>query len=171
MILIRIKAVASVQQPFSCMNVAYALSYATVRGGKKSSVETYYAPNARILAVDDNMINLQVIVGLLQPHKIKVDTADGGRECLRMVKKHQYDLILMDHLMPDVDGIQALHTIRAEEGNPNQSTPIIALTANALEGMEQMYLSEGFDGYLSKPIATEQLEALLKQYLLKAKQE
>ena len=101
------------------MNVADALGYTTVRGNNKNSVETYYAPNARILAVDDNMINLQVIVGLLQPHKIKIDTADGGRECLRMVKKHKYDLILMDHIMPDIENLNrciALGTEAAKKG-------------------------------------------------------
>ena len=156
---------ASVQQPFSCMNVADALSYATVRGGKKSSVETYYAPNARILAVDDNMINLQVIVGLLQPHKIKVDTADGGRECLRMVKKHQYDLILMDHVMPEMGGIETLRAIRNMDSEHYKKVPVVAVTATAMNGIREMFEAAGFQAYIPKPIDIKQLEEVVLRFV------
>jgi len=156
---------ASVQQPFSCMNVADALSYAAVRGGGKNAVETYYAPNARILAVDDNMINLQVIVGLLQPHKIKVDTADGGRECLRMVKKHQYDLILMDHVMPEMGGIETLRAIRNMEGDHYKNVPVVAVTATAMNGIREMFEAAGFQAYIPKPIDIKQLEEVVLRFV------
>jgi len=156
---------ASVQQPFSCMNVADALSYTTVRGSSRGSVETYYAPNARILAVDDNMINLQVIVGLLQPHKIKVDTADGGRECLRMVKKHQYDLILMDHVMPEMGGIETLRAIRNMEGEQYKNVPVVAVTATAMNGIREMFEAAGFQAYIPKPIDIKQLEEVVLRFV------
>lgn len=156
---------ASVQQPFSCMNVADALGYTTVRGNNKNSVETYYAPNARILAVDDNMINLQVIVGLLQPHKIKIDTADGGRECLRMVKKHKYDLILMDHVMPEMGGIETLRAIRSMDGEQYKNVPVVAVTATAMNGIREMFEAAGFQAYIPKPIDIKQLEEVVLRFV------
>jgi len=156
---------ASVQQPFSCMNVADALSYTAVRNSRRSAVETYYAPTARVLAVDDNMINLQVIVGLLQPHKIKVDTADSGRECLRMIKKNQYDLVLMDHVMPEMGGIETLRAIRALEGSYYQNVPVIAVTATAMNGIREMFEAAGFQAYIPKPIDIKQLEDIVLRFI------
>lgn len=156
---------ASVQQPFSCMNVADALSYATVRNSRRSVIETYYAPTARVLAVDDNMINLQVIVGLMQPHKIKVDTADSGRECLRMIQKNQYDLILMDHVMPEMGGIETLRAIRAMEGSYYQNVPVIAVTATAMNGIREMFEAAGFQAYIPKPIDIKQLEDVALRFI------
>ena len=156
---------ASIQQPFSCMNVADALSYTTVRNSNRSAVETYYAPTARVLAVDDNMINLQVIVGLLQPHKIKVDTADSGRECLRMIKKNRYDLVLMDHVMPEMGGIETLRAIRALEGSYYQNVPVVAVTATAMNGIREMFEAAGFQSYIPKPIDIKQLEDVVLRFI------
>ena len=126
-----------------------------------------YLPDAKILAVDDNKMNLTVVKALLKRSQIHVDVAASGMECIEMTKKEPYDLILMDHMMPGIDGIQAMHMICEDESNPNRNTPMIALTANAIDGMEQMYLSEGFSGYLSKPIAVDSLERLLGEFLVK----
>lgn len=126
-----------------------------------------YLPDSKILAVDDNKMNLTVLKALLKRSQMQVDTATGGMECIDMAKQEKYDLILMDHMMPGVDGIQAMHMIREDKENPNRTTPMIVLTANALDGMEQMYLAEGFSGYLSKPIVAEQLEAMLGEFLVK----
>ena len=126
-----------------------------------------YLPDSKILAVDDNKMNLTVLKALLKRSQMQVDVAAGGMECIDMTKQETYDLILMDHMMPGVDGIQAMHTIREDEANPNRNTPIVVLTANAIDGMEQMYLTEGFAGYLSKPIVAEQLEAMLGEFLVK----
>ena len=112
-------------------------------------------------------MNLTVLKALLKRSQMQVDVAAGGMECIDMTKQETYDLILMDHMMPGVDGIQAMHTIREDEANPNRNTPIVVLTANAIDGMEQMYLTEGFAGYLSKPIVAEQLEAMLGEFLVK----
>jgi len=126
-----------------------------------------YFPNVKVLAVDDNKMNLTVLRALLKRSRMQVDIATSGMECIDMTKKETYDLILMDHMMPGIDGIQAMHLIQADEENPNQCTPMIALTANALDGMEQMYLAEGFAGYLSKPIAVDALESMLGELLVK----
>ena len=122
-------------------------------------------PNARILAVDDNKMNLTVLTALLKRSEMQVEVAYGGAECIELAEKTKYDLILMDHMMPDVDGIQALHAIKENQENPNYNTPIVVLTANAVAGTEDMYLSEGFSGYLTKPIAVDQLEAALRKHL------
>lgn len=118
-------------------------------------------PNAKILAVDDNKMNLAVLTALLKRSKIQVETAAGGIESIEKTKAVKYDLILMDHMMPDLDGIRAFHAIREDKENPNCETPVVVLTANAVDGMEEKYLAEGFTGYLSKPIAIDKLEQLL----------
>lgn len=161
----RKEEMASVQQPFSCMNVADALSHTTIRNNNKNVVETYYAPTAKVLAVDDNVINLQVIVGLLQPHKIKVDTADGGRECLRLVQKNQYDLILMDHVMPEMGGIETLRAIRNLDGSYYKNVPVVAVTATAMNGIREMFEAAGFQSYIPKPIDIKQLEDVVLRFI------
>lgn len=124
-----------------------------------------FAPNSHILVVDDNKMNIKVFCGLLKESQIQIDTCTSGFEMLDLVKLHQYDLIFLDHMMPNMDGIQTLHKARNMEKNLNQKTPVIALTANAIEGAKENYLAEGFDNYLSKPIRWEELESILKAYL------
>lgn len=125
----------------------------------------FTAPQARILFVDDNIMNLSVAKGLLKKTKIQIDTADSGMGCLELTRKNHYDLIFMDHLMPEMDGVETLHRLRREEGNLNQYTHVIALTANAIKGSEEYYLSEGFHAYLTKPIEGERLEEVLFRML------
>ena len=122
------------------------------------------APEALVLAVDDNAMNLAVVKALLKRTGIQVETVPGGRECLEICGKKKYDLILMDHMMPDLDGIETLHILRKEEG-PNRDTKMLVLTANAIAGMEEQYKKEGFAGYLTKPLVGEELEAMLGMHL------
>lgn len=132
----------------------------------KSEEKGFYVnPNARILVVDDNKINIAVIVGLLKRSQVMVDTAPGGMECFELTKENKYDLILMDHMMPQPDGIATLHMIREDKDNLNANTKIIVLTANAIAGVEKTYIKEGFDGYLSKPVEVDRLEETLEKYL------
>ena len=127
--------------------------------------ESFQAPDAKILVVDDTRMNLEVCKGLLKKTRIQVDTADSGIECLNMIMKKEYHIIFLDHKMPNMDGVQCLERMREMENNPNANTKVIALTANAVSGAREFYLSHGFDDYLSKPIQGEKLEQLLCQYL------
>ena len=127
--------------------------------------EHFYAPDAKVLAVDDNKMNLKVIQALMKRSGVQLDLANGGEECLQMTKVKKYDLILMDHMMPEPDGIQTLHMLRDDNSNINCNTQVIVLTANAIEGMREEYLQEGFEDYLSKPVQVDKLESVLSKYL------
>lgn len=132
---------------------------------------TLYAPKVRILAVDDTKMNLFVVKALLKRTAIQLDLASGGNECLELCRENTYDLILMDHMMPEPDGIETLHLLREEEGGLNQKTKVVVLTANAISGVREKYIEEGFDDYLSKPLLGEDLENMLKNHLPKEKLE
>lgn len=129
--------------------------------------EKFIAPLAKILVVDDNAMNLTVAQDLLRKTKLQIDVASSGGECLEMLKRKEYHLICMDHMMPVMDGVQTLHAIRELEDNPSRNIPVIALTANAVVGAKEFYLKEGFEDYLSKPIEPDKLEDILIQYLPK----
>ncbi len=131
---------------------------------EKKLKKAFYVENVKVLAVDDNRMNLAVLSGLLKKYGIVPDTARGGEECFELCKANKYDLILMDHMMPSPDGIETMHKIRNE--NPlNKETSIVVLTANAVSGAKQKYLDEGFDDYLSKPVETNFLEQVLLKHL------
>lgn len=118
-----------------------------------------------ILAADDNKNNLMVLEHLLKRTNAIVETVAGGKAAIEACINKKYDIILLDHMMPDIDGIAALHQIKKAQNGKNNNTCIIALTANAGNGAEQMYLSEGFDGYLPKPVNPEKLEQMLFSFL------
>ncbi len=132
---------------------------------RKYYKRSFEAPRARILIVDDNDANLMVEAKLLRDTKVQTETAGSGAECLQKTLKNRYDVILMDHLMPEMDGVVCLHEIRAQAGGLNQETPVIILTANAGSENQKLYKREGFDGYLTKPITGGQLEAELLRHL------
>lgn len=138
--------------------------YAYSREKHKKYRTTFVAPNARILVVDDNAMNISVVEGLLKSTQIKVDKAFGGLEALDLCAENFYDLILMDHMMPNIDGIETLHRLKDSDG-PNQDTPVIVLTANAVSGAKEMYEEEGFIDYMSKPIQGKPLEEKILEYL------
>lgn len=127
--------------------------------------EQFTAPEVRILAVDDNVMNLDLFCRILKDTQIVIDTAGNGEEALKLIKANFYHIIFMDHMMPVMDGIKALKIIREQELCPH--TPIIALTANAVAGEKQMYLKAGFDDYLSKPIISRLLKQMICSYLPK----
>lgn len=128
------------------------------------------APDAKVLIVDDNGMNLKVATGLLKPYKMQLFTAESGYQAIEMVKNETYDLILMDHMMPGMDGVETVHKIRALSGDYFQNIPIIALTANAVNGAREMFLRESFQDFASKPIEIKTLERVLKKWLPKSKQ-
>ena len=139
---------------------------------RKQSTEYEYnaafiAPDAEILVVDDNIVNLKVFVSLLRQTKVHVDVADSGKACLNMIADKHYDLIFLDHMMPEMDGIEVLYRMKSQKNHKNVNTPVVALTANAITGATEMYLREGFDAFLSKPINPEKLEQLVLNLLPK----
>lgn len=127
--------------------------------------ESFRAPTARILVVDDTKINLTVAINLLRETQMHIDTAESGAAAVTLAESDVYDIILMDQRMPEMDGTEALRRIRANKDCPNQQTPIICLTADAVIGARERYLSEGFTDYLTKPIDSWALEAMLVRYL------
>jgi signal transduction histidine kinase/CheY-like chemotaxis protein len=135
--------------------------------GKKSPGyrERFHAENARILVVDDTRTNLTVIEGLLKQTRIRIDTATSGVEALDLVRNNRYNIIFLDHRMPEMDGIQTFHAMEEMEDNPNRDTPVIALTANAISGSREMYVREGFTNYMSKPVDPAKLEDMILEYL------
>ena len=132
---------------------------------EKKYQESFTAPDAHVLVVDNNAMNLKVVQSLLKQTQVQIDTAEDGAGCLEKCARNHYDLILMDHLMPNMDGIEAFHRLRADKQGINYKTPVIILTANAVAGMKQKYMEEGFNGFLSKPVQGPLLEKTLKQYL------
>ncbi len=123
------------------------------------------APEAKILVVDDNAVNRKVLRNLLKETQIQVTEAAGGAECLHLVQESHYDLIFLDHMMPEMDGVETLHRIKALSTFPCEDTPIVVLTANAVSGAKEAYLSEGFDDFLSKPIMPDKLETMIQTML------
>ena len=124
---------------------------------------SFLAPDAKILVVDDVTMNLKVVEGLLKATKIQIDTAVSGSECLECVKTTPYQMIFLDHMMPEMDGLETLEHMKNLADNPNAQTPVIMLTANAIVGAKEEYIEAGFTDYLSKPIReTELLEMILK---------
>ena len=136
-----------------------------VRGEISVSTEQFYAPDAKILVVDDNEMNLKVFSGLLKNHGMQIDTAMSGKECLARIEKNAYHMIFMDHLMPEMDGVETLRQIRELKTNRSKDAVIIILTANAVSGAREMFLEEGFADYLSKPIIAVNLEKMIQKYL------
>ena len=127
--------------------------------------QSFEAPEAKILVVDDNSTNLLVVTKLLKDTKVKVTTADSGKKALELTLTDKYDVILMDHLMPEMDGIECLHAIKEQAGGLCKSTPVVALTANAGSDSQALYRREGFDEYLVKPIDHENLETVIQNLL------
>ena len=143
----------------------YAESYNKARS-REDYHQQFIAPDAKVLVVDDVPMNLKVFVNLLKKTRIQIDTADSGFKAINMVKKVRYDLIFLDHRMPEMDGVETLHAMqKLKDANLSRNQPVIALTANAVSGAREMYFKEGFDNYLSKPIDPGKLEQVILHYL------
>ena len=132
---------------------------------QKVQEESFVAPDAEILVVDDNDMNLFVVENLLKKTKIRVDRCMSGQECLEKIAQRRYDVIFLDHMMPGMDGIETMERAKALEDSKCKGVPIIALTANAISGVREMFLSKGFTDYLSKPVDSKALERMLQTYL------
>ncbi len=157
-------------KPFYSLSVASVLnneSIITNLNERRDSSIRFVAPKARILVVDDNIINLKVAVGLMRPYHMQVLTADSGQAAISMLRSKDFHLVFMDHMMPEMDGVEATKAIRAMEGDYYKKLPIIALTANAVNGARDMFLSSGFNDFMPKPIEMSSLDRMLKTWLPK----
>lgn len=134
-------------------------------GAEHEYHHSFEAPEAKILAVDDLPVNLLVIANLLKETRIKIDTAGSGRECLDKCSQQKYDLILMDHMMPEMDGVLTFEKLHGDKSSPNFETPVIMLTANTLAGMREQYMDVGFADYVSKPVRGAKLEEAIRRNL------
>ncbi|MDR2075435.1 MAG: response regulator [Desulfovibrio sp.] len=141
------------------------LAAVSVSGGAERSA-TFTAPEAEVLVADDFRSNLVVAENLLAPYGMRVTTCMNGREALKLARERSFDLILMDHMMPEMDGLEATRAIRA----CRREMPVIAVTANAVSGMSEMFLENGFNDFLAKPIETAKLDAVLKKWIPPEKQ-
>ena len=141
-----------------------AYSYSKASSDKKQQFE---APDAKVLLVDDNRVNLKVALALFKPYKMQIDTAADGKIAVRMSKEKTYDLILMDNFMPEMNGMDATRAIRGDAENPNQKVPIVALTADVVMGMKEKMLEAGMDDLLSKPIDLAAADKIFRKYLEK----
>jgi signal transduction histidine kinase/CheY-like chemotaxis protein len=140
------------------LNAAFAAPRPVV--GEKTGA-LFTAPGARVLVVDDISANLEVAAGLLSPYRMRVEVSTSGTQAVASAKERAYDIIFMDHMMPGMDGIEAASAIRAF----NKTVPIIALTANAVSGMKELFLEKGFNDFLSKPIEIAKLDALVAKWI------
>ncbi|MDE7045535.1 MAG: response regulator, partial [Acetatifactor sp.] len=160
------KNVMAVQKPLHIMDLARILAHEDLHGEEDVSGDDFefIAPDAEILVVDDNVPNLMVAEGILAPLKMKIDKASGGMQAIEMVEKKHYDLIFMDHMMPELDGIETTRIIRRFHEDYD-NVPIIALTANVMEETKAMFLVEGMNDFVAKPIELKVIVAKIKQWL------
>ena len=158
---ISIDSVIGIGSTFSLIMTQKRLGKTTIGEQKEISKTTakpqvahssYCAPDAKVLVVDDNNVNLIVVTGLLKPTRAQVTTCESGAACLEMIKKNRYDIIFLDQLMPDMDGIETLQKAKTLPGNLNRYTPFIALTANSGPGLKERFIQDGFTDYVPKPI-------------------
>lgn len=152
-----------IRKPFFCFPVVGILNSADGVGGSGSDV--IYLPTTRALVVDDEPMNLTVATSMFSRYGMTVSTADSGREAIDRCRNEEFDIVFMDHMMPGMDGVEAMKRIRREAGRTGRNFPIVALTANAISSAREMFLAEGFDAFVSKPIDRLELERVLKRVL------
>ena len=140
-------------------------SAASQHAAKAGRKDLFVAHDAKILIVDDVAMNLKVAKGLLKNTMVEVDLASSGDEAVDKVRENEYDVILLDHMMPDKDGIETLHEMKADSDNLNVGKPVIMLTANAVAGAREQFLAEGFTDYLSKPFSLSEIQSMLIKYI------
>ena len=156
-----------VYKPFYVMSIAAVLNDEkyVINLNERKAAARFVAPEAKILIVDDNLTNLKVAEGLMRPYNMKITTALSGREALDYMGKTEYDIVFMDHMMPELDGVETTALIRQMDGEYYKKIPVIALTANAVNGAREMFLSAGFNDFIAKPIELSHLDRVLRAWL------
>ena len=153
--------------PYNAMTLAELFNGGDILANprKYQQMRHFEAPSAKVLVVDDNLMNLKVVEGLLRKYRIKITAANSGDEALTQIESQDYDFVFMDHMMPGMDGIECFRKIRAKAGEYYSRVPIIALTANAIAGSREMFLEEGFDEFVAKPIDNAVLNQVLETFI------
>lgn len=157
-----------IYKPFTVLSIAAVFNGRKVIQRDEQHTDLrhrFIAPDAKVLVVDDNAMNLKVMARLLLPYQIKVTMAGSGREALEKLDTMEFDCVFLDHMMPEMDGVETLHKIRQKPGSYFQSLSIIAFTANAIGGAREMFLAEGFNDFIAKPIELSVLERMLRRYI------
>jgi CheY-like chemotaxis protein/HPt (histidine-containing phosphotransfer) domain-containing protein len=173
----RVDGVKTLQRPVYSLPIANVLNNAPDSAGYNDDGDSnsrFIAPEARVLIVDDIETNLIVAKGLLSPYKMTIDTCSSGAEAIHKVQNNKYDVVFMDHMMPEMDGIEATAHIRAlgaADGGYYKDLPIIALTANAVSGMREKFTQGGLNDFLAKPIEMSKVHAMLEKWIPREKRE
>ncbi|MDR1885513.1 MAG: response regulator [Synergistaceae bacterium] len=166
--------VGSIMMPVYSVQIANALNGVIERGAGSpdGNASRFIVPEARVLIVDDILSNLRVAKELVAQYRAVIDTCKSGSEAIELVKNNHYDIVFMDHMMPDMDGLQTTAVIRRIDDGSDyyRSLPIVALTANAISGQREMFLQNGMDDFLAKPIEMQQLDGILQRWIPKEKQ-
>lgn len=157
-----------IYKPFTVLSIAAVFNGQKILTGedRQTSLHNkFIAPQASVLVVDDNAMNLKVMARLLLPYRLKVTMASSGPEALEKLNAPEFDCVFLDHMMPDMDGVETLHKLRQKPGLYYQSLPVIAFTANAIGGAREMFIAEGFNDFIAKPIELSVLERILRRYI------
>lgn len=161
-----VEGVNLINKPLFTMNFCQIINHETLDSGIASvSQQNFVAPSASVLIVDDNEMNLKVAMGLLEPLKMKIDTADSGKRAMKMIHQKRYDLIFMDHMMPVMDGIETTERIRQLEDDYYQKVPIIALSANAMIDAREQFKNAGMNDFVAKPIEMKEICNCIRKWL------
>jgi len=165
------KLIGRIYKPFSILGIVSALKE-NVENGNIVDIENHqlYAPDARILVIDDNRMNIRVVEGLMREYGVQVTSALSGADGIKLLESNNFDFVFLDHMMPEMDGVETLHNIRRKNDPYFKSIPIVALTANAIAGTREMLLREGFDDFVAKPVENSVLQRTLKKYIPREKQ-
>ncbi|MDE7211747.1 MAG: response regulator, partial [Lachnospiraceae bacterium] len=159
-----------VNKPLYSLNFCQILNREELGGSDQTDdYMNFTAPEARVLIVDDNEMNLKVAIGLLQPLQMQIETAESGKHAIEKIEKNRFDLIFMDHMMPVMDGVEATQRLRAMQEEYFKTVPIIALTANAVVGARETFKQAGMNDFVAKPIEMKEICAKLKMWLPKEK--
>ena len=157
------ETIINVYKPFGVYKFTKLVETPTAKEEKSAKAPdiSFTAPDAKVLVVDDNAVNLKVAEGFMKRYGIHIETAMSGFEAIEKVKNKKYDIIFMDHLMPEMDGVETFREIRNIENDYAKIIPVIALTANVAGNVEKMFMKEGFRGFMGKPIQSDVLNEIL----------
>lgn len=160
--------IKQIRKPFCCLSVISMLNAGPVKGTDGFERECMVCPGVRVLVVDDEPMNLMVAEGILRDYQMQVKTAESGMKALELCEKEKFDLVFLDHMMPEMDGVETLKRLRKMYTEEGEALTVIAFTANAVSSAREMFLREGFDEFVSKPIEYLELERVLKKVLPKS---